>query len=167
MPDLFLLCGASFSGKSTLARALVEQRGVEWVSLDGILAERGLFGGEGLPPEVWEAAHAEAERRLARIAERGADAVLDDTLCFRWLRERYRREGERVGFRCTLIHLAISIEVVRARIAENARTGARRSLRPEVLEAHLASFEAPTPDEGAVCFEGGDAGRWVRHSLGR
>ena len=165
MADLFLLCGTSFSGKSTLARALAERRGAAWVSLDAILAERGLFGGDGLPVETWEAAHREAELRLARIAEAGGDAVLDDTLCFRWLRERYRRAGERVGFTCRLIYLAVPVDIVRARVAENARTLARRSLKPEVLEAHLASFEPPAPDEGAICFEGGDALQWIERRL--
>ena len=165
MLELFLLCGTSFSGKSTLARALTEHRGAAWVSLDGILAERGLFGGDGLPVETWEEAHREAERRLADVASRSGDAVLDDTLCIRWLRERYRSAGERLGFSCRLIHLAIPIAVIRERVAQNLRTRGRRSLRSEVLEAHLASFEPPAPDEDALRFEGGDPAAWVRSQI--
>jgi predicted kinase len=147
-PIAFLLCGPSFSGKSTIARALAEA-GAHVVSLDGILAERGLRGGDGLAPEHWELAHAEAERRVAGLARAGLQVVIDDTLCFRWLRDRYRASVEAAGFEPWLLYLATPLEEIRARVARNDRERTRHSLRPAVLEEHLRTFEVPDPSEAA------------------
>ena len=147
-PRAFLLCGTAFSGKSTVARALA-QSGAKVVSLDGILAERGLRGGDGLPPETWEAAHAEAERRIAAHARAGVEVVIDDTLCFRWLRDRYRARVEAEGFTPVLLYVDTPLAEIRRRVAENESTPMRHSLRPAVLEEHLRSFEPPAPEEAA------------------
>ncbi len=42
---IVLLCGRSFSGKSTVAEVLLRQLPATAVSLDAINAERGLHGG--------------------------------------------------------------------------------------------------------------------------
>lgn len=50
---LLLLCGRSFSGKTTLARVLADALPAVVVSLDAINDERGLHGGDGIPVEEW------------------------------------------------------------------------------------------------------------------
>jgi predicted kinase len=52
------MCGLSFSGKTTLARKIVEWLQCAYISLDEISAERGLWGGYGIPVEEWERTHA-------------------------------------------------------------------------------------------------------------
>jgi len=52
---LTLMCGLSFAGKSTFARLLAEELGAQVISLDLINAERGLYGGQGIPLEEWAA----------------------------------------------------------------------------------------------------------------
>jgi hypothetical protein len=59
------MCGLSFSGKTTLARKIVERLQCAYISLDDINAERGLWGGDGIPVEEWERTHALARERLA------------------------------------------------------------------------------------------------------
>jgi predicted kinase len=48
MKRLFIMCGIAFSGKTTVAKQLVQAVGCAYVSLDDINAERGLHGGEGI-----------------------------------------------------------------------------------------------------------------------
>ena len=48
---LVLPCGRSYSGKSTLARALADALPGVVVGLDAINEERGLHGGQGIPVE--------------------------------------------------------------------------------------------------------------------
>ncbi|GAB3386856.1 hypothetical protein GCM10027568_05800 [Humibacter soli] len=46
---LVAMCGLSFSGKSTFARALAKELDADIVSFDAINEERGLNGGDGIP----------------------------------------------------------------------------------------------------------------------
>jgi hypothetical protein len=48
-----LLCGRSFSGKSTVARKLQAALDGTVVSFDEINSERGLHGGQGIPIAEW------------------------------------------------------------------------------------------------------------------
>jgi len=146
---MLLLCGPAFSGKTSLAEALA-LRGFVHVSLDRILAERGLQPGEGLPAAAWEMASAEACVQLAAVVRARRDAVLDDTLCYRFLRDRYRTVAAEVGAAVVLVVLAIDDDEVLRRARENERVRRRPGLRPQVLAAHLASFEWPTPDEAPI-----------------
>jgi len=58
------MCGLSFAGKSTFARLLAEELGAQVISLDLINAERGLYGGQGIPLEEWAATDRIAHERV-------------------------------------------------------------------------------------------------------
>jgi predicted kinase len=93
---LLLLCGPAFSGKTTLAYAL-EARGWVRISLDDILRSRGLQPGAGVPERAWQDASFAACLLITSAAQRGLDVVVDDTLGFRSLRDRYRDVGAGAG----------------------------------------------------------------------
>ncbi len=165
---LFLLCGLAFSGKTTLARAIARRLPLAYLSLDEINTERGLRpGGEGLPGEAWEGSHAVAEARLAAALESGRSAILDDTGCFRWLRDRYRELARRHGCHTVVIFVDTPVEELRARITNNARTSNRSSITDEVFTRHVAEFEPPGPDEDTVIFTpSDDIEAWITAHLG-
>ena len=146
---LVLLCGPAFSGKTSLARAL-EARGALRISLDDMLRERGLEPGAGVPVNAWEDASSAACLLIAAAAQRAQHVVLDDTLCYRFLRDRYRQLGEGAGMHVVLAVLTISASEVRARVAEDLRSPRRRGIDAQLLESHLASFEWPSSDEPHV-----------------
>src|SRR5688572_1159593 len=137
---LLVLCGPSFSGKSTLAAALAA-RGLEVVSLDEINARRGLWGGDGLSGEEWAHTLALARAEVeARLCDPAARLVVDDTSCWRWLRDGWRELAARHGREVRLVVLlADEAELSRRRAAG----GARRGIADAVLAAHLSSFEWP------------------------
>lgn len=145
---LLLLCGPAFSGKTTLARELNVRRGARVVSLDAIHASRGLWGGDGLSPAEWERAHREALDRVDGHLRDGAPLVaVDDTLCYRFLRNDYRAVAKRHAYGVRLAVLRIPEDEIRRRMRENETAPVRRGLRPDVFEEHLASFEWPREDE--------------------
>ena len=151
MPTLYLMCGLAFSGKTSFVDALVRERGCVSVSLDEINAERGLPpGGEGVAPEQWERSSWIAVERLEALMRGGGDVVLDDTCCFRFLRDRFRELAERMGYRTVVVYMDTPVTEIRRRMAENERTKTRPGFRPEVFERHLAEFEAPGADEEVV-----------------
>ncbi|HZJ53526.1 MAG TPA: ATP-binding protein [Myxococcaceae bacterium] len=147
-PPLVLLCGPAFSGKSTLAAHLSRRWGFRVVSLDEINARRGLHGGQGIPDAEWGRTVGVARDEVRTLLSvPGARVVVDDTLCFRFLRADFARVAAAAGRDSVLLVLGASLEEIRRRIAENARHPVRGSVAPHVLERHLAAFEWPGEDE--------------------
>ncbi len=81
------------------------------------------------------------------LSNREARVVVDDTLCFRFLRADFARVAAESGRQSVLLVLGTPLEEARSRIAENARHPARGGIVPAVLERHLATFEWPGADE--------------------
>jgi RimJ/RimL family protein N-acetyltransferase/predicted kinase len=163
---LYLLCGLAFSGKSTLAAAIEARTGAVVVSLDDINAKRGLSGGLGIPDQEWATSHHAALAQAEDMLRRGLAVVIDDTNCFRFLRDDYRAMAGRVGATCVVIYLDAPLPLVRARLSDNDRTHARPRVTEEVLLDLVRKFEAPGPDEPTLRFPSGtDPAQWVAATL--
>jgi predicted kinase len=156
------MCGIAFSGKTTVAKRLVQARGCRSVSLDEINAERGLHGGEGIAVGEWERTHGIAIERISALMARGEDIVLDDTNCFRWLRDRYAQFASENGYAAELLYLEVSLKDVQARIVRNQVTADRAAIESEVFERHVREFEPPQADEVATILRNADdVSRWI------
>lgn len=148
---LVVLCGPAFAGKSRVADLLRRLRGAAVVALDELNARRGLASGEGLSREEWARTHAWALGVADALLREGRKlVVIDDTSCFRFLREDYRRLAARRGVELRLVVLATPEAEIRRRIAANRHDQERPGLDPDVLETHLATFEWPAADEDPV-----------------
>lgn len=160
---LLLLCGPAFSGKSTLARHLAERWQFSVVSLDAINARRGLSGGDGVPEEEWARTARLAEAEVAGLlADMGSRVVVDDTLCFRFLRAGFAALAARAGRGSELLVPGTPLDEIRRRIAANARHPVRPGVNAAVLERHLATFEWPGEDEPhRVVREPSELDRWL------
>ena len=166
-PTLYLLCGTAFSGKTTLGRAIARHTGFQVVSTDEINAVRGLAGGDGIPAEEWEKTHAIALSWLGELMRSGRDLVVDDTNCFRWIRDRFRAVAERHGYATRVVHLDLPEAEVRERRRRNQATAERPQVVDDVFESHLATFEAPEGDEEVLRFAPGqDLDGWLREHFG-
>jgi predicted kinase len=147
---LVLLCGTSFSGKSTVARALAPRLAARIVSLDEINARRGLWGGDGIPGAEWIRTHEVASAEVRELLGSGTSVVVDDTSSLRFLRDGWRSLAREVGARFALVYLEVDHETVRRRRAANRFEPQRRDVADAVLDQHLAEFEPPAADEDAV-----------------
>jgi predicted kinase len=147
----FLVCGPSLAGKSTACARIASISGAAIISADAINAGRGLpFGGEGLPETVWAETLRLQLEQLHERAAAGRSVVVDDTLCYRWLRDRFRAEAASAGLQLMLLVLAPAREILLARHASLAANGDRPVLSLQRLLEHLNTFEWPTPDEAPV-----------------
>lgn len=166
-PTLYLLCGLAFSGKTTLAAALRHRLGCTVVSGDEINARRGLHGGDGLPPEEWARTHRLALAEVEELMRRSVPAVVvDDTNCYRFLRDDYRALARRHAYAVRLLVLDVPLAEVRRRMAVNEESRGRRRLDPEVFEEHRRGFEWPGHDETPLPVPATvPVERWVEDSL--
>lgn len=161
------MCGLAFSGKTTLAKAIVAQTGCRYVSLDEINAERGLgHGGDGIPISEWEKAHQIAMERMSAWMKSGRDILLDDTGNLRWLRDRYRAFAARHGYATQLIYVDVPVALIKQRIQANRLTGERHGIRAEILAGHLRTFEPPQPDEETLIYHPEEnALEWLKNNF--
>lgn len=156
MATVFLMCGLTFSGKTTVAKRIASEFGCGYLSLDDINEERGLWGGRGIPVEEWERTHEIALARMRERLDRGACVVVDDTNSLRWLRDRFRTVAEEGGHDILLVYVTAPLEEIRQRMAQAERTRERRSVADEVFEDHVEWFEEPGTDESPVVHRSGE-----------
>jgi predicted kinase len=147
---LVLMCGTSFSGKSTVAQAIAPALQAVIVSLDEINERRGLWGGDGIPVEEWVRTNALASDEVRALLAAGRNVVLDDTSSLRFLRDAWRTLADECGAAFTLVYLDVDHETIRRRRADNRISVGRRDVADVVLDQHLADFETPGPGEAAV-----------------
>ncbi|MFD7157877.1 AAA family ATPase [Kribbella sp. NPDC059898] len=147
---LVLLCGTSFSGKSTVARELARRLPARVVSLDEINERRGLWGGDGIPIEEWARTHQVAQAEVLELLSAGDTVVVDDTSSPRFLRDGWRALAVGAGVEFRLVYVEANEATVRARRHHNRLSPHRRDVTDTVLDHHLSNFEPPEPDEGAL-----------------
>ena len=152
-PLLVVMCGRSFSGKSTLALALADRLGAQRVSLDAINEERGLRGGDGIPVSEWMRTNDEASARVEEALSAGRAVIVDDTRSPRFLRDRWRELAARAHAETALVFVDAPEELIRARLAANRSDLARHDVTDDVMDAHLSDFEAPGADERAITVD--------------
>jgi predicted kinase len=156
---LFLMCGIAFSGKTTVAKQLSQALGCAYVNLEEINAERGRYGGEGMAAEEGERTDAHAIARMKEWMAHSEDIVLDDTSCFRWLRDRYREFAHEDGYRAEVVYLDVHLQDVQARMVPNSLTASRRPIEAKIFAEHVRRFEAPQANEAAAVVRGSDMSR--------
>lgn len=165
---LVLLCGLSFSGKSTVARAIQAELGAVVVSLDEINARRGLHGGQGMPLAEWQRTHEIASAEVTAALRPGTTVVVDDTSSPRFLRDGWRTLAAGAGAAFTLVFVATDRVEARARRDRNRDQCSRPDVSDPVFDDHADNFEPPQPDECAIRVgTGQDVREWVRQHVQR
>ena len=147
---LMVLCGRSFSGKSTVASWLGEGLDGQVISFDAINEERGLRGGDGIPLEEWSRTYDLARDRARHALVEGQTVIVDDTSSPRFLRDGWRSLAKDAGAPMVVVFVDTAVEVLLARQQANRSSGARQDVTDAVMTEHLATFEPPGPDEDAV-----------------
>ena len=143
MKTLYLMCGMPFSGKTTLGQSIAQYLDVPYISLDEINEARGLFGGDGIPVEEWEKTHSLAMQQLAKLIKIGVEIILDDTNCFRWLRDRFRDFASQYGYQTVIIFLDIPLSKIWHRIEKNDRSQTRHRVKKSIVREMAQTFEPP------------------------
>lgn len=163
---LVLLCGTSFSGKSTVARAIGQHFGATVISLDEINLRRGLHSGEGVDLSEWQRTHDIAREEVKTVIESGGVAVVDDTSSPRFLRDRWRELAGNLSCVFRLVYAETDRETVMLRRQANNADPTRPDVSDGILFDHLDQFEPPEADERALVIRPDDeVASWLRRNL--
>jgi predicted kinase len=150
-PILILLCGLSFAGKTTLAKALAQQLGWRYISLDAINTERGVgLDGQAIPVEQWEQTYAEAYRRVAETLRDQRSVIYDETNFARRQRDALRGIAAGCNATTVVVYVATSAEEARRRWQRNRMTQQRGDVRDDDFAYVIQHFEPPGDDEATI-----------------
>ena len=150
-PVLYLMCGLSFSGKTTLAKQIAERTGAAYVAYDHLW-------GAAIPPlepplpgwDDWLLVRKLARTCVAELLRAGRSVVYDDLNLEREDRADFRRVARAGGAECVVVYLETPIEVVLERRALNDRERARGETTLEKLRFDAAKLEPPGARERTV-----------------
>ncbi len=120
------------------------------ISLDAINAERGLYGGEGIPLFEWAKTVDLGRQRAKAFLSRRETVIVDDTSSPRFLRDDWRELCVAADAPLALVFVDTPEEIIRRRLADNRTAGRRRDVTDQVMAVHLDTFEPPDDDEQAV-----------------
>ncbi len=153
-PVVFMLCGTPFSGKSTLARALVERFGLVHIEIDRVHEERGVLRepGDRLVDNDWLVAFQHSYRRLIETLRRGESAVWDATTYYRAQRDRVRKAAAREGAEVVLIYLDTPLAEAQARLERNRVVRSRWDIPDDDFLSISRDLEPPGADERPVRY---------------
>ena len=152
MPTLYLLCGMPFSGKTTLGKTIARHIDSAYISLDEINELRGLRGGDGIPVEEWEKTHSIAMSQIQTLMPTFQDIVLDDTNCFRWLRDRFRQLATEHNYQTSVVFVDVPVSEIWQRMSDNQKTQTRHTVKPEIIKEMAKTFESPEEDENVIRY---------------
>ena len=154
-PLLIITCGATASGKSTLARQLSEMAGFEVISSDRVRkALAGLeesehrfepFRGGIYSPEFTDRTYAAILESARQALAEGRSVILDASFIRRQYRRSARRLAGELGAQFVCLELEVSDSAVRRRLARRLREGGDPSdARWETYAAQKRTFQRPS-----------------------
>lgn len=152
MGKLFILCGLSFSGKTSLAQKIAECLSVTIISFDEIYEELRRKTGDDLSPqpEVWDQVKRIALLSLSENLQEGRNVVWDSTNSLRKHREELIEIGDYFGAQSIVVHVNTTLDEIRRRRQRNKFMNERSDRGSEEFEQRLRIWEDPLEGEHAI-----------------
>ena len=154
-PRLYIIFGIPFSGKSTLVRELVRQRGCRAIDIDAINTARGVgIAGAPITPEDWEISFASARTQLDDALAAGESVAYDGHVWSRAQREDFRALASAAGADITFIYLDVPESVARKRWQANRQTAQRHDVPDDLFTQAVELMEPPDETESVMRYDG-------------
>lgn len=161
---LYILCGLSFAGKSTLGERMSELLACGFVQLDAINEELGIgLAGASISPGEWEAPYNEFHARTAMWLQKGESVICDAASFTRDQRDMLRGIAAQAGASASVIYVKVPPDVAAARWRQNRIQPSRGDVRDENFAYVLDNFEPPAFDENVLLYDGSRTiDQWLR-----
>lgn len=161
---LYILCGLSFAGKTTLGKRMAQLLDCAIVHLDAINDELSIgVAGAPISPQQWEETYNQFHGRIAKLLQDGHSVLCDAASFTRVQRDILKNIAVRAGAKASVIYIEVSPAVATARWQQNRLQSFRSDVRDENFAYVLNNFEPPTADEDVLVYEGSTPlDQWVR-----
>jgi predicted kinase len=157
-PHVYLMCGIAGSGKTTLAKQLVDI-GFKRLSIDEyIWKEFGRYGIDYSPeqyPGLQKKAEHQLEQQLITCLKQKQSLVIDYSFWSRANRQKYKALIEGFGIKCTIVFLKVNYKTLKIRLKKRSSkvdANAAFTVTDEILDRYYAGFEEPV-NENAIIIE--------------
>ena len=158
MSTLIVICGLSFSGKSTLAKAITRKVGYEEIDVDEVGA--GLYkldiNDEKLKDLDWDRVYDETDKLIETRLKSGVTVVDASRNFTRQERERAQQVAKRSDAHLVTIYVDTPQEIARQRRLSNKTSPSRRDITDEQFDEILQVMQPPTEEERPLVFHHGD-----------
>lgn len=154
MNTLFIICGLSFAGKSTLGSAIAERFGYEQVDVDDMKLR--LYGpnirDDQLTQDDWDKIYTETDSLISTFLQAGK-SVIDASRNFKKAeRQHIRKRVEGLNANMVTIYVDTPEEVARQRLLENRHSNMRVDYSDAAFDEIVKVMEPPEKDETPLIF---------------
>ena len=167
---LIVICGLSFSGKSTLATAITRKLGYEEIDVDDVGAKlyKLNINDERLKDLDWDRVYDEADRQIEARLRSGATVVDASRNFTKQERDRAQEVAKRSNGQLVTIFVDTPVEIARQRRLSNKTSQSRRDITDKQFEEIVQVMQPPTEDERALVFRHGDKiDSWINENSPR
>jgi predicted kinase len=157
MKILYIMVGAGFAGKSTLAKAIADQLGIVLVSQDAhyFTHKDELPSWSDDTRQGWEKLLVMVRENIRRSLAAGHSVVFDNTNLTRRERDELRKLADEAGARAVVVFLDTPAAVLDERQARNKITKERHDVEQHYLDDAKAKLEIPASNESVYVFAPG------------
>ena len=151
---LIIVCGLSFSGKSTLGKAISERFDYRQVDVDE--TKFNLYGlnikDDNLSHKQWTRIYKETDKQIMTYLKSG-NSVVDASRNFRKAeRNQIKKLANKMNIKVLTIYVNTPESIVSQRWTKNRKKQTRRDVTNKDFEEIISVMEPPTTDEKALIF---------------
>jgi len=166
---LYILCGIPFSGKTTLAKKIVEKIGFSRIDLDEV--KFSLFGKDITDSQIdqsgWDSVYQEMYRQIKQALSNGETVVHDTGNFTKHERDLVKKIADELNIESTTIFVNIPKPEAYKRLLDNRKTNIRFNVTDEDFESTVKEMEPPDQSENHLVFIWTDSvDHWIERNLG-
>lgn len=161
---LFILCGIPFSGKTTLAKRMIDKLGFTRIDLDEVKFE--LFGKDITDSQIdqdgWDSVYQEMYKRVKQALVDGKTVVHDTGNFTKHERGLVKKIADDLGLSSTTIYINIPEPEAYKRLIENRKTNIRFNVTDDDFQSSAKEMEPPDENETHLLFKWTDeVDKWI------
>ena len=149
---LWILCGLPYSGKTYVAKKIIEQTSCVYVSIDNILAELHYDWNTNKLPDTegWKKVFDISYQQTKEALEKDLNVLYDSTNHTKASREKLREVANNISADARVIYIDVPEKIIVDRWQENKRQKSRFVLDENLLNQTISAMEVPSSDEGVI-----------------
>jgi predicted kinase len=152
---LSILCGYPYSGKSLIAKQILEKVDCVFVSIDDIFYSRGFDWDTSKLPNTdeWQEIFDESYKKTKAALSEGQNVLYDSTNQTLEGRDTLREVAKEAGADTQVIYIKTSPETVWKRWEENQEKPVRSIVQRELVQVTIDTFEEPRVNEKVIVIK--------------